>query len=307
MSDDLMTMFDETISDGGDSIEQVEESFGKNATVHTGDTEVSDTNLVEDDDSETDDTDIESEDVEADVEDDAPEDQFDFDSIKDKAVSVTVNGETFEVPLAELRNGYMRQADYTRKTQQIAADSDVIRWAREMQNAFRTDPAGSIRALQEQFGLLEQNDPYEDMDDDFKPIVSELKRTQQELAELKRMSFRTEQERVNAEVQSELNMMTNKYADFDPQQVLPIAIETGLSMEKAYKLWKADQMESDTAAQAAARRKAEEAAKKRDAAKSASKKVAKVASSKAAESDDSWKSLDSFEDIFAYEVEKTRS
>lgn len=307
MSDDLMTMFDETISDG-DGIEQVEESFGKNATVHTGDdTEVSDTDTVSDDDSEIDDEDIESEDVEADVEDDAPEDRFDFDSIKDKAVSVTVNGETFEVPLAELRNGYMRQADYTRKTQQIAADSQVIQWAREMQDAFRRDPAGSIRALQEQFGLLGQDDPYQDMDDDLKPIVNELKRTQQELAELKRKSFQSEQERVNAEVQSELNAMKSKYSDFDPQQVLPIAIETGLSMEKAYKLWKADQIESESAVQAEARRKAEDAAKKRAAAKAASQKVAKVATSKAGEADDSWKSLGSFEEIFAYEVEKTRS
>lgn len=307
MSDDLMTMFDETVADGGDSADVVEESLGKNANVHLGDDEVSDTD-VSDNDSETDDEDIVSDDVEADVaDDDTPEDQFDFDSIKDKTVSVTVNGETFEVPLAELRNGYMRQADYTRKTQQVAADAQVIQWAREMQDAFRRDPAGSIRALQEQFGLLEQNDPYGELDDDFKPIVDELRRTQQELAELKRKSFQTDQERINAEVQTELNTMRSKYSDFDPQEVLPIAIETGLSMEKAYKLWKADRMDTETAAQAEARRKAEEAAKKREAAKAASKKVSKVSVSKAGESDDTWKSLDSFEEIFAYEVEKTRS
>ena len=58
------------------------------------------------------------------------EDRGLFDSIDDEqgqedqlpqgeSFEVTVDGETFQVDVDELRNGYMRQADYTRKTQEL--------------------------------------------------------------------------------------------------------------------------------------------------------------------------------------------
>lgn len=305
MSDDLLTMFDEASADGAGDI--VEDSLSKNAIVHLGDDNEVSTETS--DDSEVDSSeDIETDDVEADVEDDdTPEDVFDFDSIKDKTVSVTVNGETFEVPLSELRNGYMRQADYTRKTQQVAADTQVLQWARDMQEAFRTDPAGSIKYLQEQFGLLEQNDPWADVDPEVKPIVDELKRTQQELAQLRQQTQQFANDKVSMQVQSELESVQAKYSDFDPLVVLPIAIENGLSMEMAYKLWKVDHMESESKMAEAAKAKAEAAAAKREKARQAATKVSKGSSKVSAEADDSWKQFDSFEDIFAYEVEKTRS
>ena len=306
MSNDLMTMFDEASTET-DSV--VEDSLSQNANVHLGDDDI-ETSVDVSDDSEVDDTDedIDEQDDAGSDSDDAPEDVFDFDSIKDKTVSVTVNGETFEVPLAELRNGYMRQADYTRKTQQVAADADVLKWAREMQEAFRVDPAGSIRYLQEQFGLQTQNaDPFEDVDPEVKPIVDELRRTQQELAELRRQSQSLQASRVDAEVQAELDSMRSRYQDFDPMQVLPIAIENGLSMDKAYKLWKADKLEVDLRIAEEARVKAEKAAASREKARKAKATVVAGSSKQVADADDSWKRFDSFEDIFAYEVEKTRS
>ena len=307
MSEDLLAAFDSVLADGGDDTSP--EVLSRNANVYFGD-EDTDTDTdevdVEVDDSEVDDSqDIDSDtDDGLEVQDDAPEDTFDFDSIKDKTVSVTVNGETFEVPLAELRNGYMRQSDYTRKTQQIAADRELIQWAQELQEAFRVDPAGSLRYLQEQFGLQADNQ-YADLDPEFEPIVNELKQTRRELAELRKQQEQVAWERVNADVQSELNQMKSRYQDFDPLQVLPIAIDNKLTMEMAYKVWKADRVQSDAAAQEAARLKAEQAAAKRDKARAAAKKVPAVKAK--AEPDDSWKRFNSFEDIFEYEVEKSRS
>lgn len=40
----------------------------------------------------------------------------------DPMIEVTVQGETFEVPFSELRSGYERQSDYTRKTQVLAEE-----------------------------------------------------------------------------------------------------------------------------------------------------------------------------------------
>lgn len=305
MSEDLYAAFESVMADGGD--DSGPEVLSRNANVHFGDDDT-DTTVetdVEVDDSEVDD----SQDIDFDTDDgledqdDAPEDTFDFDSIKDKTVSVTVNGETFEVPLTELRNGYMRQADYTRKTQQIAAQNELVRWAQDLQEALTSDPKGTIKFFQEQFGLLD-DDGISD-DPELGPIVKELRETRRELAELRQSQQVQVQERVNMEVQSELNQMKSKYADFDPLQVLPIAIDNGLTMEMAYKVWKADRVDQESAAQEAARRKAEQAAVKRDKARAATKKVPAVKTK--AESDDSWKSFDSFEDIFAYEVERTRS
>lgn len=309
-TDDLYAMFEETISDStGDDGEG---ELSRNANVYFGDDdiEVSDADEVSDVDSEIDsieDTDVD--DLAESDDDDAPADVFDFDSIKDKTISVTVQGETFEVPLSELRNGYMRQADYTRKTQQVAADAKVVQWAHDLQEAFRTDPQGSIRFLQQQFGVLDsdvaEDDPYEFLDPEFKPIVNELQQTKQQLAELQRQQQQASEQRAIAEAQSELERMKSKYSDFDPMQVLPIAIDNGLPMDMAYKLWKADQLESQSAAEAAAKAKAEKAAASRDKARQVSKTVAK-GSNKAASADDSWKQFGSFEEIFAYEVNRSR-
>jgi len=305
MSDDLYAIYENTISEGGES--QEVESLSRNANVYSGDEDAADTDVVEvDDDSSVDETD---EDIDSDTDDgledqdDVTEDVFDFDSIKDKPVKVTVGGETFEVPLNELRNGYMRQADYTRKTQQIAAQGELVRWAQDLQEALTSDPKGTIKFFQEQFGLLDDDGVVDDPE--LGPIVKELRETRRELAELRQSQQVQVQERVNMEVQSELNQMKSKYSDFDPLQILPIAIDNGLTMEMAYKVWKADRVDQESAAQEAARRKAEQAAVKRDKARASTKKVPTVKTK--GESDDSWKSFDSFEDIFAYEVERTRS
>lgn len=314
---DLLEAFDSVVAEGGDA--EQPDVVSRNANIHMGDSEevvedqvdveVSESVEDSDADSETDAEDIDVEGVETD-DVDATEDGFDFDSIKDKTVSVTVNGETFDVPLAELRNGYMRQADYTRKTQNLSEVANLARWAHEMQEALQTNPVGTLKYLQEALGVSlsgEPDDPWADLDPEIKPIVNELQATRQELQELRARSEQAEQVRFQEQARFELDQMMAKYPDFDPQVVLPIAIQEGLVMEKAYKLWKAEQLERESAAQKAAREKAEAAAAKREKARKTSQKVAKGGSNVAASSDDSWKKFDSFEDIFAYEVEKTRT
>lgn len=150
MSGDLDSIFDSVVSDGGDT--QVEtDIIGRNADVFMGDDEIpvaedgdgddldfDEPGETDEDESESGEESDDSEDIDSD--DDATDVEFDFDSFKDKPVKVTVNGETFEVPLAELRNGYMRQADYTRKTQLLAADTEVVRWAKVLQDGFKQNP-----------------------------------------------------------------------------------------------------------------------------------------------------------------------
>lgn len=309
---DLGDIFETVIADGGD---QASDSvLPKNANVHMGETEpvVSDDDtfdLDEVDDSVSDETDTEVEDaLDEDIEDDATEvDEFDFESVKDKAVSVTVNGETFEVPLAELRNGYMRQSDYTRKTQQIAADGEVVRWAKVLQEGFQNNPHGTIQYLAQQFGvgLTNEPDPWQELvenDPSLTPIVDRVRQQEQELAELRREAQTTAQEQESAAVRAELNEVQSKYPDFNPQLVIPVALQNGVRLETAYKIWKAEQMETVKVDQEAAAAKAAEAAAKREKARAAKAKVAQGASKSKADASDDWRKFDSFEDILNYQM-----
>lgn len=307
--DDLLAIYETAVSEGGD--DSAEETLGQNATIHSGEDDLVVSDLDgSDDDSQEDisDNEDDSDDPDGDQDDDLDAtDVFDFDAIKDEVVQVQVGGETFDVPLGELRNGYMRQADYTRKTQALAREAEVVRWAQELQSAFEQDAEGTLHYLARQLGVKFGEPEEEFIDPEVKPIVDELRKTQRELDELRRKTEQFDQERLNQEVRAELEMMRSRYQDFDPRVVLPIAIETGLDMERAYKLWKADRQEADQETAEAAKRKAEQVAARRDKARKAASKVSKGATRVVGESDDSWRQFDSFEDIFAFEVERSRS
>ncbi len=79
---------------------------------------------------------------EAEVEEESEEEQLDEDEEEEteEVYSVKVDGEEMEVSLDELVNGYSRQSDYTRKTQELASQRDQMaqiqqQWATEISEA----------------------------------------------------------------------------------------------------------------------------------------------------------------------------
>jgi hypothetical protein len=70
--------------------------------------------------------------VEDEVEEDAEELQEDQveeeESEQPQLYTIKVDGEDTEVTLEELQNGYSRQRDYTRKTQELAEQRKAIEW-----------------------------------------------------------------------------------------------------------------------------------------------------------------------------------
>lgn len=313
---DLDDIFASVSTDGGDQTEVP--VLNRNATVHmgedaiadsdVGDLEFDDVDLLGDEVSDETESDTDLDET-LDIEDDATIDEFDFETVKDKPVAVTVNGETFEVPLSELRNGYMRQSDYTRKTQQIAADGEVVRWAKVLQDGFKSDPKGVIEYLASQYGVPMSNepDPWQELvetDPSLTPLVDRVRQQEQELAELRREAQTTAQDRESAAVRAELDAVQSKYPDFDPQLVIPVALQNGVRLEQAYKLWKADQMLTSRADDTAAKVKAEEAAARREKARAAKAKVSQGASKSKAVADDKALRFDSFEDILNHELNR---
>ncbi|MFO0417774.1 MAG: hypothetical protein ACK53T_00070 [Planctomycetota bacterium] len=314
---DLGDIFDTVVSEGGET--STDDVFPQNATIHMGDDDNpaedggDDTNYDFDEsevgDSDEDDAEDIEDDESGDESDDATVDGFDFDSVKDELVSVTVNGETFEVPLGELRNGYMRQADYTRKTQQIAADAEVVRWAKVLRDNITNNPVGVVTELASRLGfqVVEPNNPWNELvenDPSLAPLVQRLQQQEQELAELRNTSQSIAQDREQAAVRAELDAVKSKYPDFDPQVVLPIAIENGVRLEAAYKIWKADQLQAETVQAEAAKKAAAEAAARREKARAAKKKVSSGATKSRATEGDEWMKFDSFEDILTHELNR---
>jgi len=62
------------------------------------------------------------------------------------------------VTVQELRDGYLRQADYTRKTQNIAEQRKYTGKAEDFFKAFTDDPAGFSHSLAVQAGLVAEGD-----------------------------------------------------------------------------------------------------------------------------------------------------
>jgi type II secretory pathway component PulF len=79
------------------------------------------------------------------------------DEFGDKYVSVQVNGEEVQVPLKEALSGYQRQADYTRKTQELSEQRRQVQFGAALQEALQNDPKGTLELLKQHYGLDRQN------------------------------------------------------------------------------------------------------------------------------------------------------
>lgn len=73
-------------------------------------------------------------------------------------VTVKIDGKEVEIPLKEALNGYQRQADYTKKTQEVATERKEVEAERERIQAERNHYAQNLSRMQAQLesGLQEQ-------------------------------------------------------------------------------------------------------------------------------------------------------
>ena len=69
-------------------------------------------------------------------------------------VRVKLDGEELQVPLSEALAGYQRQADYTRKTQELAEQRNQMQYAATIQTALERDPEATIDLLARHYTLV---------------------------------------------------------------------------------------------------------------------------------------------------------
>lgn len=95
--------------------------------------------------------------------------RLDVGEFGDHVVTVKVNGEDVEMTLKEALAAGMRQADYTRKTQELAGERERLAQVARLAEWLEKDPEGTIRELQKALGVDAANallDEAEDLDPD---------------------------------------------------------------------------------------------------------------------------------------------
>ncbi len=155
---------------------------------------------------------------------------FDTEEYANYRVKLPVGGEELEVPLSEALAGYQRQADYTRKTQELAEQRKEIQFAAAIQQALENDPAATIQLLSEHYGLggqasSEEEDLY-------------LDPSERQLRELESRVRSFEEAQAMQELERNISTLQQKYGeDFDPNEVVAQALATGNdNLEAVYKM-----------------------------------------------------------------------
>ena len=160
---------------------------------------------------------LESDEVEYEVEE--PEAQT------DTSYTVKIDGEEFEVTLDELRNGYQRQADYTRKSQSLAeqrkayeANLEAVQaernqYAQMLENMSANQNAELQRYENINWQELKDSDPMEYMEKRL-----EYQEAKEKISELNNERYRVQQQN-EAEMASVLQEKIQKEAELLVQQL----------------------------------------------------------------------------------------
>jgi len=148
-----------------------------------------------------------------------PKEYFAWDEYADKPVKLTVDGEEIEVPLAEALNGYQRQADYTRKTQELAEQRRQVQFAGALQEALQNDPNGTLELLSQHYGVNQK--PTSEEDEFLDPVEKQYRQLETRI-----QAF--EQDRAMRELENQIESLSRRYGDlFDANAVVAKALATG--------------------------------------------------------------------------------
>lgn len=199
-----------------------------------------------------------------------------IDDYKDFHVPVRVDGEEILVPLVEAVQGYQRQADYTRKTQEIAQQRQDLQVVAAIKTALDNDPVGTLQALSEHYGVgvAPQGAPQTSYEsDDMWGFGGATEQSDPRLSQLEQRIAQFEKAQAQAQLEAEIGRLQAKYGEsFNAQEVLAQAVASGDSnLERVYKLIDYDRVAVQGRAQQQVATKTQQAV--------AAKKAAQVVSS----------------------------
>lgn len=168
---------------------------------------------------------------------------FNVDEYANYRVKLPVAGEEVEVELAEALAGYQRQADYTRKTQELAEQRKQVQFAAAIQQALENDPVATIQLLSEHYGLNGQQSSEEEL---------YLDPAERQIRELESRVRSFEEAQAMQELERTIGSLQQKYGeDFDANEVVASALASGNDdLEAVYKMIAFDRLVAKQQAQA---------------------------------------------------------
>jgi len=174
--------------------------------------------------------------------DEPPRQYVEVDDPDNRFVRVKVAGEDVEVPFSEAVRGYSREADYTRKAQEVAQARQEAEYGINLQRALEANPAMTLQILAERHGInfaqqYGQQAPAPEEDEYTDPLERALadERRAREALET-RITQREEDERLEKAV-SGLRQQFN-LSDEDLQAVIGVAYQGGFGVEALPMIYK---------------------------------------------------------------------
>jgi len=149
--------------------------------------------------------------------------------------AVKVDGVEQRVSLDELQSGYQRQADYTRKTQELARERERLTQAEAIVQALEADPEAAISALGDAFGVgVGTQNTHTSYDDDFDyedldPDEVRLRKVESAIEEQNRVQRQDN-------LRKEMDVIRDKYGtDISEQELYAHALKHNIgNLDAAY-------------------------------------------------------------------------
>ena len=156
------------------------------------------------------------------------QDYFTWDEYADRPVKLNIAGEEIDVPLKEALAGYQRQADYTRKTQELSEQRKQVQFGSALQEALQNDPKSTLELLKQHYGLEEQQSSEDELSLD--PVEKQYRQLESRMKAF-------EQQKALNDLEKTVESLSRKYGDaFDADEVIAKALATGNSnLEAVYK------------------------------------------------------------------------
>jgi len=135
--------------------------------------------------------------------------------------TVKVDGSEEQVSLNELRDGYQRQSDYTRKTQELASERKRLEQAEAIVSSLESDPEGTLRALGDAFGVSGAPEERDDLTGS--PWESDDK-TAERLAHLEGRVQGYDRLQKRQALEKQVTGLKGKYGDFNESELFQHAL-----------------------------------------------------------------------------------
>lgn len=172
-----------------------------------------------------------------------------LDEYADYRVPIKVGGEEQLVPITEALSGYQRQADYTRKTQELAELREQAEYGLNLAAALEEDPAKTLAILQT---LFREEDVAQAEDELLDPQEKRLRQVETFIQA-------QEQSALEAQIQSQLDTYNQQFG-VEPDEVLQHALDLNLGPAQLDLAVRSLMFEKSQVAQVQAEAKAAEAA-----------------------------------------------